>query len=301
MELEFRKPILKDKDSFNKILHTTKNLNSESAFGTYYIWSDVYNINVCLLDDIIFKVINNNGILRYEFPRGANTPEKINYAIQLMKDDCAKRNLDSFKFTELLESEVSTLENIFPNEFYFESSRDNFEYIYDISDLAYLKGKKYHGKRNHISKFSKQYNWNYIPISNENKSQCLEVSEKWLLSHIDTSNIDSLKEYSALKRAIESYDCLDLTGGMIKIKDKIVAFTIGEKINERAILVHFEKASPEFQESYSIINNEFCKRQVDKFKLINREEDMGIPGLRKSKLSYKPKLLLKKYNARLES
>lgn len=296
MQGDFRKPTLNDKDSFNTIIINNKNINSESAFGTCYLWSDAYDINICIRNNIIFKIINN-GTICYEFPKGIDSSEKLIYAIEFLKNDFIERKLNQFIFTELLGSEVKLLEEFFPNEFSFKSNRNNFEYIYDILDLAELKGKKYHGKRNHISKFNKLYNWQYESIYNENKFSCLDFSEEWFMSNTDKQDINSLKEYFAIKKAIENYESLDLIGGLIKVNDKIVAFTIGEKINDSTLLIHFEKAFSEFEGAYSVINNEFCKHQVNNFKLINREEDMGIPGLRKSKLSYKPKFLIEKYNA----
>lgn len=296
MQEDFHKPTLDDKNSFNKIIINNKNINSESAFGTSYLWSDAYDINICIHNNIIFKIINN-GKICYEFPKGIDSSEKLIYAMEFLKNDFIERKLNQFIFTELLSSEVKILEEFFPNKFSFKSNRDDFEYIYNISDLAELKGKKYHGKRNHISRFNKLYNWKYEPICNENKFSCLDFSEEWFMSNTDKQDINSLKEYFAIKKAIENYEPLDLIGGLIKVNDKIVAFTIGEKINDTTLLIHFEKAFSEFEGSYSVINNEFCKHQVNNFKLINREEDMGIPGLRKSKLSYKPKFLIEKYNA----
>lgn len=296
MQASFHKPTLDDKNSFNKIIKNKNNINSESVFGTCYLWSDAYDINICIHNNIIFKILNN-GTICYEFPKGVDSSEKLIYAMEFLKNDFTERKLNQFIFTELLNSEVKLLEEFLPNEFSFKSNRNDFEYIYDISDLADLKGKKYHGKRNHISKFNKLYNWKYEPIHNENKFSCLDFSEKWFISNANKQDMNSLKEYFAIKKAIENYELLDLIGGLIKVNDEIVAFTIGEKINDTTLLVHFEKALSEFEGAYTVINNEFCKHQVNNFKLINREEDMGIPGLRKSKLSYKPKFLIEKYNA----
>ena len=296
MQENFHKPTLDDKDYFNKILKNTKNINSESAFGTCYLWSDAYDVNICINNNVIFKTINN-GTTCYEFPKGIDSSEKLVYSIEFLKNNFTERKLEQFMFTELLSSEVNMLEKIFPGEFSFISNRNDFEYIYSTLDLASLKGKKYHAKRNHVSKFNKLYNWHYEPIYSENKFGCLDFSEEWFLSNADKQNVNSLKEYYAIKKAIENYEFLDLIGGLIIVNDKMVGFTIGEKINDTTLLVHFEKASSEFEGAYSVINNEFCKHQASNFKLINREEDMGIPGLRKSKLSYKPKFLIEKYNA----
>ena len=160
LKLEFRYPQLDDKFTFQKIMSINNDINSESAFGTSYIWSDVYNLKICIKDDIIFKMVSD-GFKGYEFPKGTRNFDKLKEAVLLLKRDSEERGVKEFKFSELLESEVDILEKIFPSKFSYVSNRDEFEYIYDISDLANLSGKKYHSKRNHISKFDKLYNWEY--------------------------------------------------------------------------------------------------------------------------------------------
>lgn len=299
LKLEFRYPQLDDKFTFQKIMSVNNDINSESAFGTSYIWSDVYDLKICIKDDIIFKMVSD-GFKGYEFPKGTRNFDKLKEAVLLLKRDFEERGVKEFKFSELLESEVDILEKIFPSKFSYVSNRDEFEYIYDISDLANLSGKKYHSKRNHISKFDKLYNWEYLSISELNLKECLSFFEKWFKINTKEKSLETIPEYNALKKAISNYKSLEFIGGMIKINGEIIASTIGERIGESTLLVHFEKALPEFEGSYSVINHEFCKKHEHQYKLVNREEDLGIPGLRKSKLSYKPKILLKKYNAKWE-
>ena len=299
MELEFHKPQLEDKAKFNKAMRVNGDINSESAFGTSYVWSDVYDLKICIKDDLVFKMLAD-GSKGYEFPKGTKDTTVLKEAVDCLIEDHAKRKGGIFKFSELLEYEVSILEEMYPNKFSYVSNRNEFEYIYDISDLANLTGKKYHSKRNHISKFTKLYDWEYCSVSNSNLNECLEFFEKWFGVNNPGEKMENINEYIAIKKTISNYESLEFIGGMIKIEGNIIACTIGERINHSTLLVHFEKALSEFEGAYSVINNEFCKKCEQDYKLVNREEDLGIPGLRKSKLSYKPKILLKKYNAKLE-
>ena len=289
MNLKFRKPCLEDKKIIESLSAANKDINSESAFGTSYIWNEIYDIKICFYNNVFLKKIGN----AYAFPKGIKSSEELKQIITLLKEDSL--NLNSFKLTELLTYEVEFLERVFPKKFEITVNRNDCEYIYSIKDLAQLSGKKYHSKRNHISKFNKLYKWKYS--SKIDADECLDFFNKWFKVDSHEENLLNINEYIAISKALSNFSNLNLCGGIIKIEDKIIACTIGEKINSNALLVHFEKAFSNFDGSYTVINNEFCKDQQNNFELVNREEDMGIPGLRKSKLSYRPKILLKKYNA----
>ena len=141
------------------------------------------------------------------------------------------------------------------------------------------------------------YNWNYNDINRDNLYLCKEFFYKWFLLNKD-KNVDS--EKIALKKALNYYFDLELMGGYLEVDNQIAAITIGEQINSEIFDIHFEKALLEYSGSYPTINQEFAKRNLSNYKYINREEDIGIEGLRKSKLSYNPAFLLDRYNAYLE-
>lgn len=298
VELVFRKPKITDKEKIQKILEKEKNIHSESAFGTWFLWSEPLNIEFCELKNILFKKVGKNDVV-FEFPRGVSSIKELREAILILVDYAQKNKLKEFKFTELLGSEVVKLQKAFPEKFKITANRDKYEYIYKTKDLALLQGRKYHSKKNHISKFSKMYDWEYKPLNYDEKEKYLKFTKLWFEKKYTPEKIKSLKEYDAMKKAIENINQLALQGGIIKVNGKIVALTIGEKINEKNFLIHFEKVLPEYIGAYSVINREFAKTLLNKFEFINREEDMGIAGLRKSKLSYKPFALLPKYDALL--
>ena len=292
MKLNFRKPCIEDKEKFDKIFKSFGNINSESAFGTSYIWADSKDIKVCFEGDIFLKKVGNT----YEFPVGTLDKLKIREIVDALKFD--SEDYGKFIFKELMQNQVDILKEIFPNKFSYKEDRGDYEYIYSINDLANLKGKKYHSKRNHISKFNKMYSWEYSCDLDIKES--IDFFEKWFITNKTEKKLDKIDEFSAIKKSIFNFKNLNLISGTIKIDNKIVACTIGEKINDKVLVVHFEKGFIEYEGIYSVINNEFCKSQLGKCNFVNREEDMNIPGLRKSKLSYKPRILLKKYSAILE-
>lgn len=300
MSLIFKKPEISNKTEFQSILDQEKNIHSESAFGTWFLWAETLGIEVCKFENIIFKKMGTNiNNTVFEFPRGAKSIDELRNAILMLIGYAQKIKLPEFKFTELLSSEILKLQSAFPEKFKITANRDKYEYIYKTKDLALLPGKKYHGKKNHISKFSKMYDWEYKPIDYKDKEKYLKFIKTWFEKKMSPEKIKYSQEYKAIQTAINNLENLGLLGGTIEIQNNIAAFTMGEKINNKNLLIHFEKALPEYSGAYSVINREFAKTFLNKYDFINREEDMGIPGLRKSKLSYKPVALLPKYDATL--
>ncbi len=303
MVLNFKKPCIEDKNQIQKILETTENINSESTFGTSYLWSNVFNIEFCQIKNnkknILFKKLKKENIV-FEFPQGISSSHHLKEAMSYLTEYIRSTNIPNLKFTNLLGKEVSQIQKIFPGQFKITSDRNNYDYIYKSKDLALLKGKKYHSKKNHISKFSKLYNWNYYPLNSNEKESYSEFFHTWFQYKNLQNNVKNSGEYNAIEKALQNLEKLNLSGGVIKINNKIIACTIGEPINSKAFLIHFEKALPEYSLAYSVINNEFAKTIFENnYEFINREEDMGIPGLRKAKLSYKPYALIPKYDATL--
>lgn len=185
-------------------------------------------------------------------------------------------------------------EKYFPTLFEYTLHRDYFDYIYLRKDLAGLKGKNYQPKRNHVNKFKKEYSYEYLPLHPGLLTQCLDFESRWCMEH-DYIELESLKtERRALTYALHHYEELGLTGGTIFANGEMAAFTFGSPINSYTFDVQFEKASIRLDGAYSIINQEFAAHLPEQYIYINREEDLGIPGLRQAKLSYHPAILLEK-------
>ena len=165
-------------------------------------------------------------------------------------------------------------------------------------DLQTLKGKKWQAKRNHINKFKKQYEYTYIPITPEIVPQCMELERRWVRANENGENTDELSnEHRSMTFAMHHFKELGLLGGAIMVGGEIVAFTYGSPINYQTFGVHVEKADTNYEGIFSLINQEFALHIPEQYVYINREEDLGIPGLRQSKLSYNPVILLEKNGA----
>ena len=245
-------------------------------------------------------VKNNSLFVRFDaadkepvflLPLGENLEENVN----ILKDYTKALNVP-LCFLGAEGPVLKSFREHFGNEFNFTPSRDDFEYIYSAHDLKTLEGKRFHSKRNHISAFNKKYSWSYEPLMEANLNEVFEMADLWAESFTDSPNYASvLSENKAMKSVLPHMEILGISGGVIRLEGKVIAFCFGAKINDFCFDVQVEKALPEYRTVYSVINNEFARRLDPEIKYINREDDLGLEGLRKAKLSYHPEILLQKY------
>ena len=185
----------------------------------------------------------------------------------------------------------------FPGKFEFINKRNYADYIYNRHDLVELKGKNYQPKRNHVNKFVKTYPYEYVELREEDLDLCRDMERKWYERNGLEQEESVINERKALEYMLTHYGELELIGGSLRVDGKMVAFSIGSQITEDTIDIHMEKADIDYSGSYAAINKEFVSRLPEKYIYVNREEDLGISGLRKDKLSYYPVLLLEKGRA----
>lgn len=170
--------------------------------------------------------------------------------------------------------------------------RDNFDYLYKREDLAELKGRKFHKKRNLIKAFISSHEYTAKPLLDEHLPAALEILDKWREHH------GSSADYISAKEALEQSWDLQLCGGIYFVDDEPVAYSLGEELaNSTSFVIHFEKALPGYKGLYQFINKTFAAILPDFYTTINREQDLGDKGLRQAKHSYKPVGYVKKYLA----
>lgn len=177
-------------------------------------------------------------------------------------------------------------------------NRDFSDYLYDAEDLRQLSGKALHGKRNHINKFMRLYSdFDYRPITAGDKDEALNLVKEWC----DEKNLDYLNlqqsDYRAIRQLFDDFSELDIRGGTIRVNNRLVAFALGSLMRGNTAVIHFEKADAAYQGLYSVINKLVLDNAFPEAEFVNREEDMGIRGLRKAKNSYGPVRMIHKYEA----
>jgi len=176
-----------------------------------------------------------------------------------------------------------------------EEDRDNFDYVYLSEDLAELKGKKFDGKRNRIKKFETSFEYAYGRLRREHAEDCRRLLLQW---HEAKGNGDPYlaAEKDAILEGLALYEEIGLVGGVVLVGGRVEAFTIGMRLTDDTAVIQIEIANPAYPGLAQWINREFIRREWSAFRYINREQDMGLEGLRKAKLSYQPDHLVKKYN-----
>lgn len=185
----------------------------------------------------------------------------------------------------------------------FTPDRDNYEYVYLTQDLINLSGKKFRQKKNNLNHFRNQYigKWEYVPITEDIFDECLAAEKTWYDQHEEQDDDEELLgERHAIEEVFNNWEILQPTGGAIRMYNKIVAFSIGEMLNDDTAIIHFEKSDPNIRGLYQVINHEFVVHAWPHTTYINREEDMGIPGLRHSKESYNPHHYVEKFDVTLK-
>ena len=188
------------------------------------------------------------------------------------------------------------LEEWYPGRFQIKYDRDSADYVYESEKLATLSGKKLHGKRNHINKFKSLFEdrWSYESMTKDNLEECFQMALKWRAENDCEDDDEKRGEMCVALNSLRLFEELHLTGGVLRIDGKVVAFTIGEPICEDTYVVHIEKAYADVQGAYTMINQQFVEHECMNYKYVNREDDTGAEGLRKAKLSYRPAFMVEK-------
>ena len=292
-ELLFHEITLDDKDWMDRKFAEDDRNACEYTFANNFIWRKIYQVEVAeVCGCLIIRFLENDGYC-YSYPVGAGDKRE---AVRILLDisGAARRALH---LSPLSEKDKAQLAEWFPGQFLIESARDDFDYIYAREKLVTLAGKKLHGKRNHIARFKDDNDWSYEPMTADNLEECRTMTYSWMRMRAEKWNEEMEEEVMVLHEAFDHMQALGLIGGVLRKAGEIVAFSMGEPINSETFVVHFEKAYPDLQGAYPMINQQFAEHACVGYAYINREEDTGDPGLRRAKLSYYPEILLAKYTA----
>ena len=246
---------------------------------------------------IIFSQFDRVSV--YPFPVGHGDVKPV---LDAILEDAQARGIPC-RLTSMTKEECALLESLYPGKFCFHTDRDGFDYIYPIEAMATLSGKRYQSKRNFVNRFRQaRPECKTVILTEENLELVRKLLEKWYTQRTegeDGSNFHM--EQVAVDRVLRHWTELGMEGVILVDKDEPIAFTMGSRLTEDTFDIHFEKALDTTDGSYAAINQAFATYLKEKFpevRWLNREDDMGLEGLRKAKLSYKPDRLVEKYWAR---
>ncbi|MDL2258059.1 phosphatidylglycerol lysyltransferase domain-containing protein [Eubacteriales bacterium OttesenSCG-928-K08] len=293
--LEFQPFLIEHKEIIDQYVRPHGFYCSELTFTNMIIWGQDDKIQWAEQDDVLYVRLTFGSYPMFMFP-------------PVMKDwdQDYKRALDGaleyfyaqgeFPRFRSVSGQFVPLFRKHAPQFTLSPERDTFDYVYRVEDLLNLAGRKYHSKRNHIHQFTSQYEFEYQELSPQDSEECMELYLSWL-SEKDVLAPGILGEMNAIRFLLPNMDKLGVRGAGIRVGGKLVAFTIGEQINSDAAVIHIEKADASYMGLYAVINQQFVKNTWSHLSYINREEDMGILGMRKAKLSYRPAFMVEKFDA----
>lgn len=271
---------------------------SDMLFGNLYIWHFSRDISYAILNDcLVIKTKFPNEKYPFIFyPLGLGDRQKT---IKDVMDYFLSNNM-KFAIRSLEPYQKYELEKNMPNIFDISPNRDRFDYIYNVSDLINLNGRKLHSKKNHLNKFLNLYpNFVYERIDSSNAIDVFESYVEWFNKNPNIT--DGLRnEFVGIESTLRNFNLLDMKGGVIKIDNKIAAFTLGEQINSNSVVIHIEKANTFYEGIYQAINQQFLCNEWNEMEFVNREEDLGIEGLRRAKMTYNPIRFVEKFEAVLK-
>ena len=324
--LPFRPPEISDRIAVANAVAEAGYMGSDASFANIYLLRKKYGTEIALQEGFLFRYYNGQGSRKgYAFPLGADDPRA---ALALIVQDAVEsgRPLEFCLVDEPLaqilrdyfggQSAAERAEGAATEEIHFAENRGDSDYLYSAESLANLPGTTYRKKRNHISRFNRTYaNYELREISQENVADALQVEKIWMNNGAEPcepsceceeaawaerseDEKSRIVEYCAIEEALQNFEALGMKGAILYVEGKPVGMTMASRIIPGVWDIHFEKVIDEYANNggYAVINKMFAETLTG-VRLINREEDVNIEGLRKAKLSYYPLTILDKSHA----
>jgi len=290
--LEFRDICISDKDRINTALRKSDFMGCEYSFANNMAWKRLSDSKISFYKDFYISCAFNteDGIPTFVLPAGDGDYRELFSELSRFSNNFGY----PLRIWGVTDRHLPLFEELFNGQYTCELDRDGSDYIYRSDDLINLSGKKYHSKRNHLARFNK-LDYQFSSISDKDIDDCITFSTDTYNSKNNSDSHSFVAEQYAINTFFTYFNELELCGGIIRIDGKPAAVTLGEKIGGSTFCIHIEKADTAYEGIYAGINNLFAKEFAKNCTYINREEDLGLEGLRKSKLSYKPAFLLNKY------
>ncbi len=286
----FRQMTLEDKDMATELLAKYPSAISERTFGAMYIWRRYGRRSE-------ISAFEGHLIISWYKPRFGRLvlppvgPDPSGAFQRLATDEGYPSS--GFKGVYgLLEPEVAHLmsKGLSP-----QALRDEFDYVYRTADLIGLRGPKYHTHRKELAKATSAFKITFETMTEEHRDACLMLQEVWCDMKHCTLDPLSTAEDLALKDGLDNLSSIGFFGGVAVIEDKIQALTLAERLDPTTAVVHFEKANPAIRGLYPFINQQFCEVSLKDYEFVNREQDVGEPGLRRAKEGYHPHHFVEKH------
>jgi len=295
--IQFERMTVSQREAYNHILFASSARGCEYSFANLCLWG---RQQVAFLHGCAAFFSHFYGKSVYPYPIGKGDKKAV---IEAIIQDSRKRGIPC-RITSMTNADREELEGLFPGRFHIRTERDSYDYVYDIHDLADLRGRKFQKKRNHVNRFRAEHpDYQVLPLNPCNLAGARLMVDDWYRIRMkEDPEGNYLLENIAMARAFQNFDALGLEGIALMDGDTVLAVTMGSRMSADTFDIHFEKAREDVEGAYSAVNCEFARYLRLKYpevQFLNREDDLGLEGLRKAKLSYNPHHMVEKHWAYL--
>ena len=293
--IDFQRMPFSQKEAYEQILFSCPPRGCEYSFTNLYLWG---RQETAFLHGCVAFFSHFYGRSVYPYPIGSGDKRAV---LEAILEDSRERGIPC-RLSGLTDQDREELELLFPDLFLLTSSRNGFDYVYAIDDLADLKGRKFQKKRNHTNRFRTEHpNYEVIPLTSCNMPIAQHMINSWYTTRMkEDPEGDYMLENIALARACRNYAALGMDGILLIDGGEVLAVTMGSPMAADTFDIHFEKAREDVDGAYTVVNQEFARylRLIyPHIRYLDREDDMGLEGLRKAKLSYNPHHMVEKHHA----
>lgn len=290
--IEFQPLHLGRKREYDRYLMSSGERGCEYSFTNLYLWG---RQRAAIVENylVLFSQFDRRSV--YPFPVGSG---EIGPVLEAIMADARERGIPC-RLTGLLPADCQTLETLYPGQFRFHCDRDSYDYVYAVEDLAGLRGRKFQRKRNHLNRFREEHpDYEVRPLNRELLPAAREMIAQWYADRLrEDPHGDYHMEQAAISKALHHLEALEMEGMVLMEEGAVLAVTLGSRLSRNTFDIHFEKARADVDGAYTAINWEFARFLHDKYpeiQFLNREDDLGLEGLRKAKLSYCPHHMVEK-------
>lgn len=293
--MDFSEITLNSKHLFDHYLKKHDPKISELTFTNFFAWRYYYRFRYAVISDLLCVIAAPAKSRPFAMmPMGEVNERNFAQAYDAIRSYFAERGWQ-LCFSRITRDELAYFRDRAADENSIVYDRDNSDYLYNTRDLAELKGKKYDGKRNHINRFMREHSFEYVPLECALLDVCARIMEEWCRDKDCRCQEGDYCERSANMEILRHFRTLGCKGALIKADGEYAAFTVGEMLNADTAVIHIEKAVNSIHGLYTVINQQFVQHEWSGTTYINREQDLGMEGMRKAKLSYQPLTLVDKF------
>jgi hypothetical protein len=293
--MEFSDITLNSKTLFDSYIRRKNPQISEMTFTNFFAWRYYYKFRYKVIAGLLCIIAAPVMIEPFAMmPIGDINEDNFAAAYEELKAYFAERGW-KFCFRKLTHDDLKHFGKFISSEERVVYDRDNSDYLYNTEDLINLRGKRYDGKRNHINKFKKQHEFEYVPLECSLLDECSRIMEEWCKEKNCNCQEGDYCERNANLELLRNFRTLGCKGALIKVDGAFEAFTVGEMLNDNTAVIHIEKAKSTIDGLFTLINQQFVQHEWSGTAYVNREQDLGLEGMRKAKLSYHPVSIVDKF------